>query len=243
MSAVTGVMVAILVVGVAWACSGATSRRITTRRVAALLEATPDAAPPRSSLLQRCADSIGARIARRRRSHSGVDAAEVAALLDRTARHCASGAALGPSFAAAIAASPLASALAPTASALAAGQTVHQALDRQPATHPHLTLASHAVRLCATQGGNISRSLDRAATTLRERHASAMERRAQSAQARLSARVLTVLPLAFGGWSVATTESVQRFVLTPAGTVCVTAGIGLNIVGWLLMRRVVRGSA
>jgi tight adherence protein B len=100
----------------------------------------------------------------------------------------------------------------------------------------------HAVRLCASQGGNISESLDRAATTLRERHAVAQERHAQSAQSRLSARILTVLPIGFGGWTALTTRSVQRFLLTPAGALCLMIGLALNVLGWSLMTRVVRGA-
>ncbi|MCU1389370.1 MAG: Type secretion system domain protein [Ilumatobacteraceae bacterium] len=242
MSAATAGSVALLVAVIGSAFAGRMSRHRVARRLSADLEVTSEPAPPRRSAVQGIVETLRVRLEDRRRSRGGVDAALVAALLDRTARHCASGEALGPAFAAAIATSPLASTLTPAAAALAAGQTVEQALDRQPSTHPHLSLAIHAVRLCASQGGNISQSLDRAATTLRERHAIAMERRAQSSQARLSARILTVLPLAFGGWSVATSRSVQRFVFTPAGTVCVTAGIALNIVGWLLMQRVVRGS-
>ncbi|MCU1398446.1 MAG: hypothetical protein JWN62_1555 [Acidimicrobiales bacterium] len=241
MSVVTTIAVGLLVAVICLALSDRLSRRGVARRLSTDLEASANTGPVQRSRVQSIATACLGHLAHRPRSRLGVDAAHVAALLDRTARHCASGEALGPSFAAAIAASPLAASLVPAATALAAGQTVEQALDRQPATHPHLTLATHAVRLCATQGGNISQSLDRAATTLRERHAIAMERRAQSSQARLSARVLTVLPLAFGGWTVATTRSVQRFVFTPAGTACVIAGIALNVAGWLLMQRVVRG--
>ena len=87
----------------------------------------------------------------------------------------------------------------------------------------------------------MSESLDRAAATLRDREAVGNERVAQSAQARLSARVLTILPIAFGGWTLLTTPTVQHFFLTPIGVACLLLGLGLNAGGWLLMRRVSRG--
>lgn len=190
----------------------------------------------------RTIDRILAVIERRRvvRSLRDVDASVVADLLDRTARHCASGVSLTESFSASVAASPLRRLFAPTSAALEAGETVERALDRQPAAHPHVVLAVHAVRLCARRGGNISESLDRAAATLRERSAASRERHAQSAQARLSARVLTVLPICFGGWTIATTRSVQQFVLTAPGLACIGIGLILNVAGWWSISRVIR---
>ena len=169
-----------------------------------------------------------------------VDASAVAALLDCTARQCASGQSLTQSFADSLQGSPIAALFATTSAALQAGHSVGQALERQPMSQPHVALAVHALRLCARQGGNVSESLDRAAATLRDRSTADRERYAQSAQARLSTRVLTVLPIGFGGWTIATTASVQQFVLTPSGLVCITAGVALNAIGWYSMSRVVR---
>ena len=76
---------------------------------------------------------------------------------------------------------------------------------------------------------------------MRAREAVLAEQRAHSAQARLSARVLTMLPIGFGGWTVLTTPTVQHFFLTPVGLICLLLGLGLNAGGWLLMRRVSRG--
>lgn len=191
-------------------------------------------------LLTRCIAGFHRR--RAERSRRDVDASAVAALLDRTARQCASGQSLTRSFAESLHASPIAPLFATTSAAIDGGQSVDQALEHQSTIQPNIALAVHAIRLCARQGGNVSESLDRAASTLRDRATASHERHAQSAQARLSARVLTVLPIAFGGWTIATTPSVQRFVLTPAGLACITAGLALNVIGWYSMSRVVKRS-
>ncbi|MCU1394769.1 MAG: hypothetical protein JWM34_3197 [Ilumatobacteraceae bacterium] len=212
------------------------SRRAARRRVTQTGSVAPrgDAAPRWHVLVDT--------FERRRAARRAVDAGEVAALLDRTARHCASGESLGRALAASIAGSPIALAFAPVSAAMAGGESVEQAMSRQPVDDRHIGLAVHAIWLCATQGGNLSESLDRAAATLRERRAVAQERQAQSAQARLSARVLTILPVAFGGWTILTTASVRHFVATPPGIACVGLGLVLNLAGWAAMQRVVRGA-
>jgi len=180
--------------------------------------------------------------ARRRSARaSRPDPGAVAALLDQTARQCASGVSLGEAFVSAANGSGLEHVFAAAIAALTTGESIGAALGLVPVDQPDVALATHVLRLCASQGGTVSESLDRAAATLREREAVAHERVAQSAQARLSARVLTVLPIAFGGWTVLTTPTVQRFFLTPIGVACLLLGLGLNAIGWVLMRRVSRG--
>jgi tight adherence protein B len=181
-------------------------------------------------------------IARRRPARGNrPDPGAVAAVLDQTARQCASGVSLGEAFVTATNGSVLEHVFAAAIAALTTGESIGAALELVPVDQPDVALATHVLRLCALQGGTVSESLDRAAATLREREAVARERVAQSAQARLSARVLTVLPIAFGGWTILTTPTVQRFFLTPIGVACLLLGLGLNASGWLLMRRVSRG--
>jgi tight adherence protein B len=193
---------------------------------------------PRVRPLERFAAAIG----RRRRSRvDPANAAALAALLDQAARHCASGESLSNAFASAVDAGPLAATFERTLAAMRAGSTLSTALGAQPVRGPDVALVVHVLRLCALEGGNVSESLDRAAATLRERDAVAQERAAHSAQARLSARVLTVLPVAFAAWTLATTASVRRFYGTPVGLACLAAGLTLNVVGWRWMQRVSRG--
>lgn len=173
------------------------------------------------------------------------DANELAAVLDTTSRRCASGESLGFALAAALTATTGASTMssfAEAASVLGGGGTVREALTAVRSTDPDVTLAVHVLALCAGQGGNVSESLDRAAATLRERHGVRLERSAHSAQARLSARVLTVVPIAFATWTLATTSTVREFTTTPAGLACVALGVTTNAAGWRLMTRVIRST-
>ena len=129
------------------------------------------------------------------------------------------------------------------AARLARGGTVRDALGAVTSRDPDVVLAVHVLDLCALQGGNVSESLDRAAATLRERETARLEREAQSAQARLSARVLTVVPILFAAWTLATSPTVRAFTTTPAGVACAAAGFGANVTGWRWMRRAIRSSA
>lgn len=103
-------------------------------------------------------------------------------------------------------------------------------------------LVLQALRAAHAAGGNGVDALDRAAAVLRERRAWRNERRAQSAQARLSARLLTVLPPAFAIWGLVADPRVRAtYAASPLPAVCVVCGLTLNLVGWWWMRRLVRG--
>jgi tight adherence protein B len=89
-------------------------------------------------------------------------------------------------------------------------------------------------------GGPMAATIDAAAALLRERDAIRAEASAHSAQARLSARVLTAVPLVFASWSTVTSDSFRHSLATPVGSACVAMGTLLNVAGWRWMRRVVR---
>jgi Flp pilus assembly protein TadB len=91
--------------------------------------------------------------------------------------------------------------------------------------------------LCAIEGGAVGESLDRCASAMRERSAAVADRRVHAAQARLSAKVLTLVPLGFSAWTLTTDASVRRFATTLVGLCCIACGVALNYAGWQLMRR------
>lgn len=96
----------------------------------------------------------------------------------------------------------------------------------------------------ATTGSAGAHALERAATTLRERTASHYERRAQSAQARLSVKILTWLPIGFLCWQIITNPLARGFLLaSPIGWTLLAGGLGLNWFGRRWMNRVVMGTA
>ncbi|HKA04994.1 MAG TPA: type II secretion system F family protein [Acidimicrobiales bacterium] len=106
---------------------------------------------------------------------------------------------------------------------------------------PDVRLAGAALALAAAAGGSPARAVDGAAATLRERRAVAGEVRAHSAQARLSAIVIGVLPLAFLTWALAADGRTAAFLVAdPIGWACLVAGVVLEVLGALWMRRIVR---
>jgi Flp pilus assembly protein TadB len=120
------------------------------------------------------------------------------------------------------------------------GTSLRQACEIEPCP-PHLDLALAVIRACAENGGPPAEPLSRAAATLRGRAADAAERRTQSAQARMSAVVMTVLPICMLGLLLLTSSSVRLFIGSPVGAGVVTVGALLNLLGWLWMRRLIDG--
>ena len=120
------------------------------------------------------------------------------------------------------------------------GESLVAALDTagiDPSSASGLTVA--VLRSCARFGGPAAAPLERAAATLRTREAVLAEQRAHSAQARLSARVLTLIPIALLALLAATDGTVRTAVVTPAGAAVVALGAVLNGLGSLWMRRII----
>lgn len=91
----------------------------------------------------------------------------------------------------------------------------------------------------ATIGGSAAAPLDRFAAAMRQRGSEDLERRAHSAQAAMSARVLTVVPIGVLALLLATDHHVRAIVTEPAGALVIALGLGLNAAGGLWMRRIV----
>ena len=99
------------------------------------------------------------------------------------------------------------------------------------------------VGAAAHLGGSVSIPLERFAVVMRQRVSDELERSAQSAQAKLSARVLTMVPLAMLALLLVTDADVRRVVAAPAGAAVVGLGLALNTLGGWWMRRIVATSA
>jgi tight adherence protein B len=104
-------------------------------------------------------------------------------------------------------------------------------------------LAMPVVAACAELGGPAASALERVSGVLLARAAERDERTAASAQARLSARVLTVLPLGVVGLLVLTEPSMRAVLGTTAGALCIGLGTLLDLVGWWWMRRMIDGAS
>jgi Flp pilus assembly protein TadB len=143
---------------------------------------------------------------------------------------------------------PLREAVGPVLGAVERGRSLVDALDEQrrdarldgdaPPTAA-IRLALSVVGTSAQLGGPAAAPLERVATTLRVRSALVDEQRAQSAQAELSARVLTFVPLGLLGLLIVTDANVRAALGTPAGVAVVSIGGILNLAGWRWMRHIV----
>lgn len=179
----------------------------------------------------------------------GPAAAEAALppVLEATARGMRAGASLPVALAAAAqgAAPAVAADLeAVTAGAAEAGlvAALDEWADRRPL--PGFRLSAAALALAAEVGGGGARALDGVALTLRQRQAAAGEVRALATQARLSAVVLTVAPLAFAALAAAGDPRTASVLLrSPLGQGCLAIGLGLDAVGAAWMARITRAGA
>jgi len=170
---------------------------------------------------------------------------DVASWCEHVAGFVRSGHSLASAIGEAGAAVPAAGAgFAPVTHALSRGRSLADAvglLDGDPRLPVGLVRA--VLSSCAELGGPAAAPLDRAAVTLRARSAERAERQASSAQARLSARVLTLLPIGTLALLTLSESSIRRTLATPAGLVCLAGGVSCNVAGWWWMRRIVEGAA
>jgi len=165
--------------------------------------------------------------------------------LDAMARSLRSGASLRLAVGESVAAvrGPLHDDLARVARDVDDGEALPSALarwaERRPL--PGVRLATAALGLGAETGGASAQAVDGVSATLRTNLGIAGEVRALSSQARLSALVIVLAPIAFSLLAATSDGTTATFLLrTPFGWLCLALGLGLDAVGWLWMRRVTR---
>lgn len=185
-------------------------------------------APRGRALATRCAW-------RRRPSSPTTD--EWAALLDRMSAEVRTGSSLTAAFGAALGrASPAGALVRP-------GVTLPELFAANAVRDPDEAVVVQAVTAAHALGGPIAATLDAASALLRERAAIRAEAQTYSAQARLSARVLTGVPIAFVAWSTVASRSFRTALLSQLGLVSAAVGGVANLVGWWWMRRLVTKAA
>jgi tight adherence protein B len=182
----------------------------------------------------------------RGREHASPDA--VAAWCDDLARQLRHGATLRSALITTIPTDdPLERSTRPLRRRLDRGASVLQAcdgwageLDAGGAREADMLIAFATVAgAAALAGGGAAAPLHRFASSMRQRAADELERRAHSAQARMSARVMTIVPLALLALLFATDDEVRSAVLQPGGAIVVTIGLALNALGAWWMHRIV----
>ena len=103
-------------------------------------------------------------------------------------------------------------------------------------------LVGPVLAACAELGGPAAIPLERVAATLHARSAERAERRVNSAQARLSARVLSAVPLGVLALLAVAEPAVRSALVAPVGVACVVVGGLFNLAGWCWMRHLVGGA-
>jgi tight adherence protein B len=184
---------------------------------------------------------------RLRRRGSRPDDDRVAEWCEQVARHVRAGSSLARAVAEGGSDVPGAgAAFDPTVRALRRGRGLADALGESdeaddPASAVGLVLP--VLSACAELGGPAAMPLERVAATLHARAAEQAERHTSSAQARLSARVLTTVPVGVLALLALLEPAVRSSLRSSAGVVCVVAGGAFNVAGWCWMRRIIGGAA
>ncbi len=116
-----------------------------------------------------------------------------------------------------------------------------RAVEADPSTPTGL--AAPVLATCADLGGASSIPVDAVADVLVARASERSERLAASAQARLSARVLTTVPFGVAGLLIVAEPSVRHVLSSAAGAACLLGGALLNLAGWWWMHTMIRGAS
>lgn len=234
---IAGALAALTFVALVAARRGVDTRR--RRRLVARLQPHPAAAEVLTDATARVTGSIARRRSAMRIEH------DLPLALESMARGLRSGASLRTAIAEAslVVGGVLGDDLGRVVRRVEHGASLADSLEEWTAERPlsGVRLAAAALALGAETGGTQARAVDGVAATLRERIAAAAEVRAQATQARLSAGVIAVAPLAFGALATATDARTAAFLLrTPLGLVLLAAGVGLDALGALWMNRLTR---
>jgi tight adherence protein B len=109
-----------------------------------------------------------------------------------------------------------------------------------PTWTPEIRFASRTLAVASAGGAGVAPALEHSASVLREQQGLMLDRDVQAAQAHLSTKVLTWLPIAVFAWIAITDPVARGFLLgTPVGMCCVATGITLNVSGRKWMSHVV----
>ena len=109
-------------------------------------------------------------------------------------------------------------------------------LRRRDESYESIRLAARAVATAA-DGGDPVHAVESAARTLRSNAAVVADSRAAVSYTKTSMDVLTWIPLVIAGWLVIRDQSIREFFVSTFGAWCLAIGIGLNVLGRYLVRR------
>jgi len=123
------------------------------------------------------------------------------------------------------------------------GQPLEIVLGKLPRRIPSLDVQFFvsAVLLQKRTGGNLAELLDKLAELIRERFKLRARIRAVSAQGLMSGRILAAIPLGVAALMFVVNPQYARFFLVdPIGHELMGAALGLQLIGYLIIRKIVR---
>jgi Flp pilus assembly protein TadB len=213
---------------------------------------TPGQAPPAEHAgwrqrLARRSTTVGAWWQRRRVERQRIGPSDVAAWVDDLTRSVRRGITLRQTIidtrpdhdALAASTEPLRHRVQRGADVAAASSEWGSELTADHRVERHLRSTASVLSISSSVGGGAAAPLDRLAAALRQTAADESERGAQSAQALISARVLTCVPVAMLTLLLALDDDVRSVVRSPAGAAVVACGLVLNVLGGWWMRRII----
>ena len=106
---------------------------------------------------------------------------------------------------------------------------------------PDARLVAGVLKLHRRTGGSLAATLENLAATLRERRGAARELESLTAQARLSATILGLLPIGFFLFlSIVARRDLQAAYEMPAGIAAIGLGFGLQVAAFVWIRHLLR---
>lgn len=126
---------------------------------------------------------------------------------------------------------------------LAIGMTLEDALESmsQRVGSDDFSLVTTAIVIARKTGGNVTEIFDNIGKTIRDRMKVERKVRALTAQGRLQGVIVTLMPLVLGiGMTVIKPKLMIPFLCSSAGVLSIMLMIVLMIVGWILIRKIIK---
>lgn len=138
---------------------------------------------------------------------------------------------------------PLAEELALVLNDVSLGAAMHKALEDlgRRVGNPDLDIIITAILVQRTTGGNLAEVLDKASETLLERERVRGELQMMTAQQRLTGTILSVYPIVVGLALLAIMPGMwSRLFTEPVGQIQLAIAVGLQVLGFVAIRRVLK---
>lgn len=126
---------------------------------------------------------------------------------------------------------------------LSIGMTFEEALESMSdrVGSDDLTLVTTAIVISRKTGGNVTEIFDNIGKTIRERMKVERKVKSLTAQGRLQGAIVTAMPLLLGlGMTIMKPNLMIPFFFSFAGVAAVLVTIALMVVGWMLIRKIIR---